>query len=223
MPPTLAQAVAEALPLALAIAASPFTVIPAILLLFTARPRATASAFIAGWLLGLLVVLAASSALASRLDPDGPTPTWLSWARVALGLALLVWAWRQWTGRRSEKPTPAWMRSIEGMTPARGLGLGVVLSLANPKVLLLGAAAGLGIGSVGLPRSQVIVAVVVTALVASITVVAPLLLHLVLGERMVGPLTRVRDWLERNNAVVMTIVLAVLGVTVLLEGVTGLR
>ena len=38
---------ADVVPLALAIAASPFTIIPAILLLFTERPRTTSLAFLA--------------------------------------------------------------------------------------------------------------------------------------------------------------------------------
>ena len=50
----------------------------------------------------------------------------------------------------------------------------------------------------------------------------PVLLYAVLGERMLGPLTRARDWLERNNAVVMSIVITVIGVMVLVEGVCGL-
>ena len=43
----------EVLPLALGIAASPFPVVPAILLLFTPRARASSSAFLAGWLVGV--------------------------------------------------------------------------------------------------------------------------------------------------------------------------
>ena len=44
---------ADVVPLAIAIAASPFTIIPAILLLFTARARATSLAFLAAWVLAL--------------------------------------------------------------------------------------------------------------------------------------------------------------------------
>ena len=50
----------------------------------------------------------------------------------------------------------------------------------------------------------------------------PVLLYAILGERMLGPLTAMRDWLERNNAVVMSIVITVIGVMVLVEGLSGL-
>jgi uncharacterized membrane protein YjfL (UPF0719 family) len=222
MTATLAGTLAEVLPLAAAIALSPLTIIPAILLLFTERPRATAATFLAGWLFGLAVILTATSALASRIEPDGPTPTWLSWARIGLGVLLLVLAIRRWLARHAVAESPRWLQAIGQMTPGRALGLGVVLSVANPKVLLLAAAAGLGLGSAGLPPGEVVVGALVTALVASVTVILPLVAYLVLGQRAMPPLTRARDWLERNNAVVMAVVFAVLGVVVLLEGLTGL-
>ena len=58
--------------------------------------------------------------------------------------------------------------------------------------------------------------------VAALSVAVPVLLYAVLGERMLSPLTTMRDWLERNNAVVMSIVITVIGVMVLVEGVSGL-
>ena len=222
MTATLAGTLAEVLPLAVAIALSPLTVIPSILLLFTERPRATAATFLAGWLFGLALILTGSSALASRIDTDGPTPTWLSWARIGLGALLLVLALRRWRTRHAVTESPRWLQAIGGMSPARALGLGIVLSVANPKVLLLAVAAGLGLGSAGLPPGQVVAGALITAIVASITVMLPLLAYLVLGQRAIAPLTRARDWLERYNATVMSAVFAVLGIIVLAEGISGL-
>ena len=45
-----------ALPMAVAIALSPFAIIPAIVLLLTPRPREAAGAFLAGWVLGVALV-----------------------------------------------------------------------------------------------------------------------------------------------------------------------
>lgn len=213
----------EVLPLAIAIAASPLTIIPAIVLLLTPRPRATASAYALGWFLGLIVVLTATAALAgAREAGDGTSPTWLAWLRIVVGVLLLALAIRSWVGRRSPKPMPAWMRALTTATPARALGLGVVLSVANPKVLLLAATAGLGIGASGLSRSEVLVAVLVMTVASSLTVLAPLLLYLARGDAMTPTLKRAGAWLERNNAVIMAVVFVALGITVLLEGIAGL-
>ena len=150
------------------------------------------------------------------------TPTWLAWTRIVLGGVLIVLGIRQWLARRTPKPTPAWMQRIESATPRKAVRIAFVLAYANPKVLLLTAAAGLSIGAAELDRAGTAVAIAVFTGVAAISVAVPVLLYAVLGERMLGPLTRARDWLERNNAVVMSIVITVIGVMVLAEGITGL-
>ncbi len=89
-------AIGEVLPLALAIAASPFPIIPAILFLFTPRARATSIGFLIGWMIGIIMVTVAFAALASVIDPSDETPTWASWARIGLGALLVVLGARQW-------------------------------------------------------------------------------------------------------------------------------
>ena len=64
----------EVLPLAIGIAASPFPVIPAILLLFTGRPRAAAWAFLAGWLVGIGASTTVFVLLAEVVDRSAATP-----------------------------------------------------------------------------------------------------------------------------------------------------
>ena len=114
------------------------------------------------------------------------------------------------------------MHRIETATPRKALRLAVLLAYANPKVLLLTAAAGLSIGAAELGTTSTVVAIAVFTGVASLSIAVPVLLYAILGERMLGPLTAMRDWLERNNAVVMSIVITVIGVMVLVEGLSGL-
>ena len=213
---------ADIVPLAIAIAASPFTIIPAILLLFTPRPRATSATFLAAWLVALAMAASLFVVLASVIEGFEETPTWLSWTRVALGAVLVVLAIRQWRSRHSAKTTPEWMSRITSTTPRKAIGVAFLLAYANPKVLLLTAAAGLAIGAAELDGRDAAVAVVVFTCIASASVLVPVILYAVLGERMIGLLTRMRTWLERNNAVVMTVVLTAIGVMVLVEGITGI-
>ena len=53
----MSSLIAEILPLALAIALSPFPIIPAILLLFTAQARSNSIAFLTGWFSGIRLAL----------------------------------------------------------------------------------------------------------------------------------------------------------------------
>ncbi|MFF4324164.1 GAP family protein [Streptomyces sp. NPDC001568] len=212
---------AEVTPLALGIALSPFPVLPAILLLFAPRPRAAAGAFFAGWTVGILMVATASTALASVIERQEETPTWASWTKAVLGVVLILLALGQWRSGAS-KDTPAWMRALSAATPAKGLRWGLLLSLANPKNLLLTAAAGLTVGAAELGTAGACVAVAVFTAIAVSTVALPLLSHLVLGERVLAPLGRARTWLETHNSAVTAVVLAVIGVLLTVEGATGL-
>ena len=212
----------DVLPIALGIAASPFPIIPAILLLFTPRARATSSSFLLGWVVGILVATGTFALLAEVLDTRDQPATWASWARILLGAVLVVLGVRQWLGRRAKESAPQWMQSLADATPGAALRLGLVLSAANPKILLLAAAGGLAIGSSDLAAGGVVLAVALFTVVASSTVAIPVLLYLVLGERILGPLGVVRDWLQANNAAVMAVVIVVIGVLLLVKGLGGL-
>ncbi|MGI5447772.1 GAP family protein [Streptomyces sp. CA-243310] len=217
----MGELLGEVVPLALGIALSPVPVVPAVFLLFTPRPRVTAGSFLAGWTAGVLAVTVALALLAAVIEVHEETPTWASWTKAVLGVLLLLLAVRQWRSR-AEKDTPAWMRTLTDATPAKALRLGLLLSAANPKVALLSAAAGLTVGSAEAGPTLAVTAVVVFTAVASSTVAIPLLLHIVMGERVLGPLGRARTWLEIHNRAVTAVVLSVIGVLLLVEGAAGL-
>ncbi|HET7822231.1 MAG TPA: GAP family protein [Ornithinibacter sp.] len=214
--------IADLLPLAVGIAASPFPVIPVILLLLTPRATANAGAFLGGWVAGILAGTGAFVLLETFIEKFDEPPTWMSWVRVVLGAALVVLGVRQWLSRHEERPTPAWMQSLESATPRSAARLSVLLSLANPKILLFSAAAGMTIGATETTGTESVVAVVVFALAASVTVALPVLAHVVLGDRATAPLRRADDWLTENNTTIMAVVLLVIGALVLGKGVSGL-
>jgi len=219
---TPAQTFAEVLPLAIAIAASPFPILPAILLLLTPAPRLLASAFLAGWASGILVATIGFAALAAVVDDRGYPPTWAAWLVVILGLALVAIGVAKWRGRRADRADPAWLASIAEATPPRAIRLGLLLSAANPKVLLLVAAAGLVIGSADLGTAPAVAVVAAFTVLASVSVALPLLLFLVLGDRVLEPLLRARAWLTDNNEAVMSVVLTVIGGYLIANGIAGL-
>lgn len=200
---------------ALGIAASPFGIVPAILVLFSARPRLGALGFLAGWSAGVLAGLLIGAVASEALSARGPGPLFGP-VRVAAGLALLWLAARQWRGRHAGE-TPAWMAGIASAGPLQALKLGLLLSVANPKVLLLAVAGGLAMAGPGL-----VAPALGFVLVASATVAAPPLLHLLAADRVMAPLGRARDWLLRHNGAVVALVLAVIGAKLLTVGLNAL-
>ena len=216
------EVIAEVMLLGLAVAASPFPIIPAILLLFTPRARATSLGFLAGWVLGIVVGTGLFIALATAIEKLDEPPTWASWTRMVLGVLLLVLGVLRWRNRRAQQEIPAWMQSIDSISPAKALRLGVLLSAANPKVLLLAGAAGLAIGSAQLNTAGIVLATTAFTVVASSTVALPVLLYAVVGDRILVPLAGLRTWLQENNAAVMSVVITVIGAVLLVKGIGGL-
>jgi threonine/homoserine/homoserine lactone efflux protein len=212
----------ELVPLALVIALSPLTIIPAVLALRTARPRPTGLMFLLGWLLGTGLLTAIFLELSDLMGTLDKPPVWASWLRIGVGALLIVFGAYRWFTRAQSEHSPAWMRKLADLTPARAMVTAAVLAVVNPKVLFICAAAGLAIGTAGLGRAHAWVALVYFVAVAASTVAIPILAYAVSGDRLAGPLTRLAQWLERQHGALVAAILVVIGVLVLYKGIHGL-
>jgi threonine/homoserine/homoserine lactone efflux protein len=213
----------DLVPLALVIALSPFSIIPAVLVLDTPKPRPTGLAFLIGWLVGLAVltvIFLEVSSLAGGLR-DKP-PSWASWLRIVVGAAVIVFGLYRWFTRHRSAHTPGWMNSMKKFTPPRAILAGAALTVINPKVFFICAAAGLAIGTAGLRAPGTWSAVVWFVLIAGSTVAIPILAYAVAGSRLDEPLARLKDWMERQHAVLIAGILVVIGLMVLYKGIHGL-
>jgi threonine/homoserine/homoserine lactone efflux protein len=211
----------ELIPLALIVALSPLSIIPAVLVLHTPRPRPTGLAFMVGWLVGLFVVAAIFVQITGLIGNLGRPPSWASWLRIAIGAALIVFGVFRWL-TRDRAHTPGWMRSLTTVTPRRGLGTAAVLVVINPKVLFVCAAAGLAIGTAGLGAAGAWFAVVYYMLVAGSSVAIPILAYAASGDRLDPALARLKNWMEQHHASLVAIILVVIGLLVLYKGIHGL-
>jgi threonine/homoserine/homoserine lactone efflux protein len=213
----------ELIPLALVVALSPLSIIPAVLVLHTPRPRPAGLSFLAGWLVGLTVltlIFIEVSSLAGGLGKK--PPGWASWLRIVVGAALIIFGAYRWLTRNKSAHTPKWMQGLSKLTPARAGAAGFALTIVNPKVLFICAAAGLAIGTAGLRSSQIWIAELWYVLFAGSTVALPILAYAVSGDRLDAPLARLKDWMERQHAVLVAVILVVIGLLVLYKGIHGL-
>lgn len=213
----------ELVPLALVVALSPLSIIPAVLVLHTPRPRPTGLAFLAGWLVGLAALTALFVELSNLIGGIGDKPPgWASWLRIVVGVALVVFGGYRWATRKKSEHMPGWMTRMSSLTPAKAAATAAVLTVVNPKVLFLCAAAGLAIGSAGIDAPQVWVAEAWYVVVAGSTVALPVLGYAVSGDRLDPFLVRLKEWLERQHATLVAVILVVIGLLVLYKGVHGL-
>jgi threonine/homoserine/homoserine lactone efflux protein len=213
----------ELIPLALVVALSPLSIIPAVLVLHSPAPRPTGLAYLAGWLVGLAVLtqifVEVSNVLGGGLDKP---PGWASWVRIVAGGALVVVGTYKWLTRGRSDHSPKWMNGFAKITPAKALVTAIVLVVANPKVLFMCAAAGLAIGTEGLGRSGATLGVLYYVAMAGSTVALPILAYAVSGDRLHQPLTRLKDWMEAQHAALVAGIVIVLGLLVLYKGLHGL-
>lgn len=223
MTPSLVSALTALIPLAMVIALSPLSVIPAVLVLSTPNPRRAGLAFLVGWLISLATLTAifvASSGLLGGLHKS--PPAWASWLRIVVGAALIVFGGYRWFTRQHHTEMPRWMRSFAGMTPARAGLTAIALAAVRLEVSLMCAAAGLAVGSAGLERADAVTAAAFFVAVAASTVAVPILAYLAAGERLHDALTRLQNWMEQQHAAMLAITLVVIGLMVVHNGIHAL-
>jgi sulfite exporter TauE/SafE len=215
---------AELIPLALVVALSPLSIIPAVLVLRSPSPRPTGLAYLAGWVVALAVVtqifVEVSSLLGGGLNK--PPPPWASWARVVVGALLIAFGLYKWLTRKRSDHSPKWMNSFATITPPRAGITALVLVVVNPKVLFMCAAAGLAIGTEGLHRTGAELGVLYYVVIAASSVALPILAYAVSGNRLDPTLVRVKDWMEAQHATLVAAILVVLGAMVLYKGIHGM-
>lgn len=218
------EIIGDTLPLALGVAISPIPIIAAILMLLSPKARGTGLGFLLGWVLGILVAVVVFTLLASVLPQpsDDTSKPIVGTLKVVLGVLLVLLAVRQWRSRPTgddAPPLPHWMQAIDTMTVVRASLLGVALSGLNPKNLLMGAAAGLAIGSADVSNGDAVVTIAIYVVLAASTVAVPVVTYLAAAARMTAPLTRLRAWLVHNNSTVMAVLLLVIGVVLIGKGI----
>jgi threonine/homoserine/homoserine lactone efflux protein len=212
----------DLIPLALVIALSPLSIIPAVLVLHSPRPRPAGLAFLFGWLVTMAALTAVFVEVSGLLGGFDKPPRWASWLRIVIGVALIVFGLYRLLNRRRSAHTPKWMRRITETTPLKAGVTAAVLAVANPKVLFICAAAGLAIGSAGLGAGRAWLDVLWFVLVAASSVAVPILGYAVSGDRLDNALTRLKDWMDKQHDVLVAIILIVIGILVLFKGIHAL-
>jgi threonine/homoserine/homoserine lactone efflux protein len=222
----MGAALGNVLTLAVAIAIFPVPVIASVLLIGTDRGRAKGFAFVVAWYLGLVAVggIVLAFADAEGASDDGEPATWVNVLLLVLGVVVLAAAVQQWRGRPregEEAATPGWMKAIDEFSVVKAAGVGIALSALNPKNILLTAAAAAEIAEYGLSAAKETVVLLAFALIATVGVVAPLVLSLALGSRSAEVLEGLKDWMGRNSGVIMAVLFLLIGAKLIGDAISG--
>ncbi|MFJ7623841.1 GAP family protein [Rhodococcus erythropolis] len=226
-------AIGLSLPIALGLlfVSMPMAVI--VLVMITAGAHREAASFLLGWVLGISAVVAVTIVIADysfaeseSASGSAQSSVWSSVVRIVLGLVLFGLAFKQWRARPrdgSDPTVPKWMKSIDGLTPRKAFGLAFLSAAVNPKNAALAVSGAATIAVATNVVAQQIVAAVIFTIIASVGIASPILVKVFSGKRADDILVSAKAWMTANNAVMMAVILAILGATVLGEGLSGLQ
>ncbi|MGW4562193.1 GAP family protein [Streptomyces sp. NPDC004561] len=220
----MGKVLGDVLGLAAGVAVSPLPIIALIIMLATPRGRLNGLVFVTGWVVGLSALGAVMLVIGGNGDSTshGQPADWTGALKLALGLALVFFARRLWRRRPADPAQaqlPQWMAAIDRFAPRKVFLLALLLSAGNLKNAPLTIAAGVSISSSGLPVGQQIAALAIFVVIASLGMLIPLGVFLVMGERARNMLGNWKEWAARHNAAVMAVLFFVFGLKLLGDGI----
>lgn len=222
------QAIGQVLAAGVGVALSPLAVVAIALILGTPSAKRNGIAFGFGWIFGLVAVTSIVLFFAGGAADSASTPTSATMAgciaKIALGVLLLFFAamrWRRRPRKGDPQEVPKWMASLDKVTVARSFGMGALISGVGPKNLALNIAMSVSLATAGFTTAEIVGAVAIFVVIASVTVVGPILLYLAMGERAERGLGQMRDYMSSHNNTIMMVLLLVFGAKLIGDGLTA--
>ncbi|WP_433169299.1 GAP family protein [Kribbella sp. CA-247076] len=217
------------LPQAMAIALSPVPMVCIVLVLLSPRPVRAGIAFAVGWIAALTIAVGLVAWLTDTVADsneeaarDGVDVVQLAIGVLFAGLAVRYWRKRPAPG--TPPPRPAIVDRIATLTPPALVVTGAIAALANLKNLPLVLSAGGTIGGAGLGAGAAITTTAVFVVLASLTVLTPLLAVVIVGpERSAQALKNVETWLLANLNTITLVLLVVLATVLIGNGLDLFR
>jgi Sap, sulfolipid-1-addressing protein len=115
------------------------------------------------------------------------------------------------------------MRSFATISPTRAAITGAVLTVVRVDALVMCLVAGLDIGTGHLSAAGELICVGFFVAVSASTVAIPILAYAAAGHRLDDTLTRLKDWMEKNNAALLAGILILIGVMLVYKGIHALH
>lgn len=211
----MADLVQQLIPLAMAIIISPLPIAAIIAVLLSPRARFNGTAFT---LAGLAVVFAVTVVAAltthsvgTQSETGDDTVVLVLGIVLSVGfLTLAVLSWRSRPAVGQPAKEPSWLSAIDSMSALQAAGLAAVMAITNAKNLPLELKAGAHIGAAGLGVGTSVLISLIFAVVACLGMIVPTALAASGSTRVTRALRAIKTELIAHNAVIMTVVFALL-------------
>lgn len=224
----MGSVIVQLVPMILGAMLAPIWLIIVLLMLASSGGLAKASAFVLGTtatrlaqgaLFGALLAASPDAAAGS----DGGKSPFVATLLLMVGILLLIAAYHKWRKEDDpDDPPPKWIQSINQLTPLKALGMGAMLIGVGVKMWVFTLSALGVIRAEELSQSQSIVAYLLYVLLAQILLISAVAISAV-APGIAGPLlTRMNDWLGRNNRPISIAMALIFGLYFAWDGATSL-
>ena len=207
---------------ALIITLEPLPIVAFILVLSTDGGSRNGAGFITGWVLCLFAMIAATLTLTGGepVDSSSAPGTATLIVTLLLGLALAgygIYRHRHQKPTDVERPTPSWMKRLDGMSFAGAALLGVLM---QPWAFV--AAGATSMMQVDSSTGSSIVVLVMFCLVATSSLLVMETYTLVSAEAAHAKLDALKSWIDRSRDRVIVYLCVGIGVYMIAKGTIGL-
>jgi hypothetical protein len=202
---------------------SPVSVVTVIVMLGMPHGRRRAFAFVAGWVLGILVlgIITITVLHGQDFSSKQTTPSRAASAvEAAIGLLLVAWGavkLRRRDTRVKAASPPTWLDKLGQTNWLIGVVVGAVMLTYSITI-----AACAEILKANVSAADTAIALAVFALASMATILAPLVYVIVRPERSDAALARGKSWLLASSGTVGLVVLIVIGALIAAKGIVDL-
>ncbi len=215
------EALKEAFPMALGLALSPFPVIAVIIILMTPRAKSNASGFVLGWYSGIYAIGCLIYLIPGLESKQGDPTTLSGVVRILAGLILLIFAIRLGLQRpiNDQVTTPRIFEKMDTLDFWKSFALGPLFSVVNVKNMAFSAAGATKLNMSLSDHTEFFISLAFFALTASLILIFPVVVYILMGNRIEHRFLTWKKWLIKNNKVLLMLILTFISVILIRAGI----
>lgn len=236
----MGELIVSLIPLAIGVVLSPLAIMALVAVLLSLNARRNGVAYLLGWIVAVLLVLAVSFWVFTALEVTDPglPPAWVPVIRLVIGAFLLVAAvfvYRRGHAKvlqmaaatspidvvNAAPQLPGWLTAVETFTPVRSFLLGLGIFILNPVDASCAVLAALDIRLASLTAGSTLTVLIGFAVIGILPIAIPVVFALVRGRAAQPLLDRTRSWIAGHTSVLNAALLVVIAVLQLQKAVSG--
>ena len=216
------EAIIKSFPMAMGIAFSPGPILAIIMLLMTKRARVSGSLFLLGWIVGIQIVGTIIIFMPGVIASHGGMSDTTGTVKIIVGILLLILIYPVFIKKKKQgnkERIPKIFNSIDSFGSVKVFIIGFVFSALSIKNAALTASGAAHIHTSSLiDYVETLLGVFFFSVIASFTLILPILIYFIVPHKTEVLLQKWRDWLMKHHWDIVMSMLAISGILLIYVG-----